>query len=132
VKLLEAPLNVLQPFVDIFPLELYFGAALRTRQGRAVAEMTESRFEFSGAAFFGTGNLHYVRIKEFHPLTLRCNELRLFRMLTRLIDTRRSYAGAALAAAGATIIGLPISWPSNYKFREVAGREAFAAWTKAP
>ena len=44
VKLLEAPLDVLQPFVDIFPLELYFGAALRTRKGRAVAEMTESRF----------------------------------------------------------------------------------------
>ena len=95
LKLLKAPLNVPQPFVEFFPLELYFGAAPRTRGRGALAEITERRFEFSGAAFFGTGDFHYVRIKKLHLLTLRCNELPPFTMLTQLTDACGSYAGIA-------------------------------------
>ena len=74
MEFFEAPSDLSQPFVEIFPFELYFGAALRTRERRALAQIAERRFKLSGAAFIGAGDIHCVRVEKLHVLTLRCNE----------------------------------------------------------
>ena len=81
---MKAPPDFPQPIVEILTLELYFGAAPRTRKSWALAKITERRFEFSGAAFFGTGDLHYVCIEKLHLVVLQYDELLPFTNLAIL------------------------------------------------